>query len=63
MSTTDTQEMMEMATKPLPEHKWLEKLAGSWKSETEMFMPDGSKNTATGKETVKVIGGLWAVFS
>ena len=61
MSTTDTQEMMEMATKPLPEHKWLEKLAGSWKSETEMFMPDGSKNTATGKETVKVIGGLWAV--
>jgi hypothetical protein len=57
----DTQEPMEMATKPLPEHEWLQKLVGEWKIANEMSMPDGSKLTSEGTASTKSLGGLWAV--
>ena len=60
MSTTETQEPTEMGTKPTEQHRWLEKLVGEWKTETEMTMPDGTKQTAAGSETVQSFGGLWA---
>src|SRR5688572_19108565 len=60
MSTTEQQQEMEMATKPVAEHEWLQKLVGEWRTETEMTMPDGKKETATGTESVKSLGGLWA---
>ena len=59
--STDTQEMMEMGTKPVEQHQWLNKLVGEWRTEAEMTMPDGSRQTSTGTESVKVIGGLWAI--
>ncbi len=60
MSDTSTQEPMEMATKPLPEHEWLKNLVGEWKVSSEMMMPDGSTTTGEGEETVELLGGLWA---
>ncbi len=58
--STETQEAMEMATRPLAEHEWLTKLAGEWNTESEMTMPDGSKATSKGTESVRSLGGLWA---
>src|SRR5688572_26335082 len=59
--TTETQEAMEMGTKPVREHDWLKKLLGEWRVETEMTMgPGGPKQTAEGRESVKSLGGLWA---
>lgn len=58
--STETQEAMEMGTKPVKEHEWLQKLVGDWKTESEMTMPDGAKMTATGTESVKSLGGLWS---
>lgn len=57
--STDNQEM-EMGTKPVPEHAWLKQLVGSWKTKSEMFMPDGSSMTSEGTEEVEDMGGLWA---
>ncbi len=51
---------METGTKPLREHEWLQGLVGEWRTETEMTMPDGSKQTSRGTESVKSLGGLWA---
>lgn len=61
MSTTETQEAMEMGTKPIAEHEWLNKLIGKWKTESEMVMPDGQTMKAQGTETMESLGGLWAV--
>lgn len=59
--STDTQEAMEMGTKPVKEHEWLQKLVGEWRVETEMSMgPDQPTMTSTGTETVKSLSGLWA---
>lgn len=59
--STETQEPMEMATKPVQEHEWLQKLVGEWRVETEMTMaPDQPKQKAEGRESVKSLGGLWA---
>ncbi len=58
--STDTQEPMEMATKPIQEHEWLKKLVGEWQVESEMIMPDGSKLKSHGTASVKSLGGLWA---
>lgn len=58
--STDTQEIMEMGTKPVQEHQWLNKLVGNWRVETEMVMPNGEKQTSKGSETVKLLGGLWS---
>lgn len=60
MSTTETQDAMEMATKPIKEHEWLQKLVGEWRTESEMMMPDGKTETSTGTESNKSLGGLWA---
>ncbi|GAB4451452.1 MAG: DUF1579 domain-containing protein [Armatimonadaceae bacterium] len=52
---------MEMATKPVAEHEWLQKLVGNWRVESEMVMGPGKPTmTSQGTETVKNLGGLWA---
>ena len=66
MSTTTTErqaaaEAMEMGTKPVKEHEWLQKLVGEWRTEAEMSMgPDKPPVKATGTENVRSLGGLWA---
>jgi len=64
MSTATTEkqdESMEMGTKPVKEHEWLQKLVGQWKTETEMWMgPDKPSVKTNGTENVKSLGGLWA---
>jgi hypothetical protein len=57
---TETEDAMEMGSKPVKEHSWLPKLVGEWKTETEMTMPDGSKMTSKGTESVRSLGGLWS---
>ncbi len=52
---------MEMSTKPVHEHDWLNKLVGEWRVETEFNMPDGTTAKASGSETVQNLGGLWAL--
>jgi hypothetical protein len=60
--STDTQEVVEMGTQPVPEHAWLKKLMGEWAVETEMSMgPDQPLQTTHGTETVTDLGGLWSV--
>jgi len=56
---TETQEET-MGTLPVTEHEWLRKLVGEWRTESEMDMPDGSKVSAQGHESVESLGGLWA---
>jgi hypothetical protein len=58
--STDQQEPMEMATKPIKEHEWLQKLIGEWRVESEMVMPEGQKLKSQGTANVKSLGGLWA---
>lgn len=58
--STDTQEPMEMATKPIKEHEWLKNLLGEWKVESQMDLPDGSTVKTKGTASVKSLGGLWA---
>jgi hypothetical protein len=59
--STQTQEAVEMGTKPIREHEWLQKLVGDWRVETEMSMGPGEpKQHAEGTESVKSLGGLWA---
>src|SRR5439155_8890641 len=59
--STETQEM-EMGTKPVREHEWLQQLIGEWRVENEMTMaPDQPKMRSEGRETVTDLGGLWAV--
>lgn len=61
--STDTQEPMEMATRPLKEHEWLQNLVGEWRIESEMMMEPGAPTMKSqGKATTKVLdGGLWAI--
>ncbi len=60
--STETQEPQEMATKPVKEHEWLKNLVGEWRVESEMVMePGGEPMNSTGKETVRCLGGLWAI--
>ncbi|MGC4044570.1 MAG: DUF1579 domain-containing protein [Armatimonas sp.] len=59
--STETQEAMEMGTKPVPEHAWLQKLVGEWTVTSEMNMgPDQPKMTSQGTESVTNLGDLWA---
>jgi hypothetical protein len=61
MEVPETTETMEMGTKPVPEHLWLQKLVGDWTIESEMTMGPGQpKQKAKGSESVKSLGGLWA---
>ncbi|MGE0001709.1 MAG: DUF1579 domain-containing protein [Fimbriimonadaceae bacterium] len=58
--STETHEM-EMGTKPVAEHEWLQNLVGEWKVESVMQMgPDQEPCHATGHESVTSLGGLWA---
>ncbi len=51
-----------MFSKPQKEHKWLDKLIGTWSYESECVMgPNNEKMKCTGTETVRSIGGLWVV--
>ena len=60
--STQAQDAPETGTKPVPEHEWLQKLVGEWRVETEMTMaPDQPKQKSVGTESVKSLGGLWAV--
>ncbi len=54
-------ETEQMGTQPLPEHAWLKHLIGEWKVSTDMMSPDGTGATAIGTESVRTLGGLWAV--
>lgn len=57
--TTSPEEMG--PTKPVAEHEWLNKLVGSWRTESQMWMdPSQEPSKSTGTETVVNLGGLWA---
>ena len=44
------------------QHKWLAQMAGTWTyTSTCVAGPDGEKHEMSGKETVRILGGLWAV--
>jgi hypothetical protein len=59
--STQTEEPIEMGTKPVQEHEWLKNLVGEWRTESEMSMgPDQPKQQSQGSETVRSLGGLWA---
>lgn len=58
--SNDVLEPMDMVTKPLKEHEWLQRLVGEWKIESEMVMPEGQKIKTQGTASVKSLGGLWA---
>lgn len=58
---TQTQEPVEMGTRPIKEHEWLQKLVGKWRFNAEMWMgPDLPMARSEGVEVVKSLGGLWA---
>ncbi|MDX1934908.1 MAG: DUF1579 domain-containing protein [Capsulimonadales bacterium] len=49
-------------TKPVAEHEWLNRLVGEWRVESEMLVaPDQPWQKTTGTETVRSLGGLWAL--
>ena len=57
----ETEQQESMGTKAEPQHAWLQKLVGSWTTETEMHMgPDQPAQRSTGNETVTSLDGLWA---
>jgi len=59
--STQTAEPVEMGTRPIREHEWLQKLVGEWRTESEMSMgPDQPKQHGQGSESIKSLGGLWA---
>ncbi|HLV80923.1 MAG TPA: DUF1579 domain-containing protein [Chthonomonadaceae bacterium] len=59
--STQTQEPVEMATRPVQEHQWLQQLVGEWRVETEMMAGPGQpKQKSVGSESVRSLGGLWA---
>ena len=59
--STQTQEPVEMGTKPVKEHEWLQKLVGEWRVESEMSMGPGQETLYShGTESVRSIAGLWA---
>jgi hypothetical protein len=59
--SNDTPEPMEMVTKPVNEHEWLQKLVGEWRIESEMVMgPGGPTMKSEGTASVRSLGGLWA---
>lgn len=44
------------------EHQWLQRLVGDWTYEMEAVMgPDQPPEKATGRETVRSLGGLWTI--
>jgi hypothetical protein len=62
MSTELQEQTMEMGTKPVKEHEWLQKLVGEWRTECEMSMGPGQPTMrSTGMESVRNMGGLWCI--
>lgn len=59
--SAETQEAMEMGTKPQAEHEWLNNLVGNWKVTSEMTMGPDETMTSHGTESVVNLGGLWAL--
>jgi len=60
--STETEQTEPQPTKPIEEHKWLKNLHGEWKIKTTMSMgPGHSEMSSEGSETVRSLGGLWAV--
>lgn len=58
--STETEHLCE--SKPVREHKWLEKLLGDWTYESEGDMgPDKPKIKSSGSESVRSLGGLWII--
>jgi hypothetical protein len=52
-------EMPEMP-KPQKEHAWLERFAGKWDAESEIYMePDQPPLKVKGEESARMIGGFW----
>lgn len=58
--STEMQESVDMTTKPVAEHHWLQQLVGEWRYEGEMTGPDGAKQEHRGQEKLISLGGLWA---
>lgn len=53
---------MNMFPEPQEEHRWLQKLLGSWTFEGECSMgPDQPPMKSTGTETVRALGALWTL--
>lgn len=51
-----------MQAQPEKEHQWLQKLVGEWTYEIDMSTgPDKPMEKFTGTESVRSLGGLWAV--
>jgi hypothetical protein len=51
-----------MNATPEKEHQWLHRLVGDWTYEMEAVMgPDQPPEKATGRETVRSLGGLWTI--
>lgn len=60
--TTETETNPCFATKPTPEHQWLEQLLGEWTYEVECSMgPDKPQEKHTGKEVFRTLGGVWFI--
>jgi hypothetical protein len=48
--------------KPLAQYQWLQQLVGEWSYEHECVMgPDQPPSKATGRESVRSLGGLWTI--
>lgn len=62
MTTKEKDQAPCMKPEPTEEHKWLQKLVGSWTCEAECFMgPDKPMAKTTGHETVRAFGDVWIV--
>lgn len=60
--TTETENKPCIKPEQLEQHKWLEKLVGSWTIDYECLMgPDGKPSKSSGKETVRMLGEVWVV--
>lgn len=51
-----------MKPEPTPEHRWLERLVGEWRFESEVVMEPGAEPMEfAGSESVRSLGGLWVL--
>jgi hypothetical protein len=46
---------------PLPEHRWLQQLIGTWAYESIHIGPDGAEMRTTGTERVRALGEVWVL--
>lgn len=59
MSATETQQGSVMDAKPQAEHRWLRKLVGQWKTESEASATGMPTERMIGTETVREFGDFW----